>query len=95
MKQLCSRHAELRVQQRGVPPLIIDWLLDYGGEHFDGHGAVIRYFDRTSIRKMERDVGRTPIKRMSEFLRCYLVQSSKDETIVTVGKRHPQRKVRR
>lgn len=88
MKVLQSGHASVRAQQRGVPPLIQDWLLDYGEEQFDGHGGVVRYFSHQCIREMERNIGRAPLKRMSEYLRCYLVQSSRDGIVITVGKRY-------
>jgi len=88
MQAIKTFHATVRAQQRGVPPLIQDWLLDYGAEEFDGHGGMVRYFTKESIRHMERDIGKTPLKRMSEYLRCYLVQCSSDGAIITVGKRH-------
>ena len=81
-------HAAIRAQQRGVPPLIQDWLLDYGTEQFDGHGGVVRYFSNGCIRRMERDIGKAPLRKMSEYLRCYLVQCSSDGSVITVGKRH-------
>jgi len=95
MIDTCTKHANKRAQQRGIPPLIQIWLLDYGVETFDGSGGVIRYFDRESIRRLERDVGSTPVKRLSEYLRSYLVQSSADGVIVTVGKRYPNKKILR
>jgi hypothetical protein len=88
-----SRHAEERAQQRGVPPLITTWLLAYGEANFDGHGGVVRYFTRTSIRRMERELGAAPVRRLWEYLRCYLVQSSGDGTVITVGKRHKNRRI--
>lgn len=88
-------HATVRAQQRGVPPLIQNWLLDYGAEQFDGHGGVVRFFSNECIRKMERDIGKAPLKRMSEYLRCYLVQDSSDGTVITVGKRHGAQHIRR
>ena len=93
MIRTCTKHAIQRAQQRGVPPLIQIWLLDYGKETFDGSGSVTRYFDRESIRRMEREIGATPIKRLSEYLRCYLVQSSTDGAIITVGKRYANRRI--
>ena len=89
----CTKHATKRAQQRGIPPLIQIWLLSYGVEAFDGSGGVIRYFDRESIRKLERDVGSAPIKRLSEYFRSYLVQSSADGVIVTVGKRYRNKRI--
>lgn len=88
MQQTYTNHANIRSQQRGIPPLVSDWLLDFGDEVYDGHGGVVRYFTPKSVRKVEKAVGREPVRRMSEFLRCYLVQSSYDGTVLTVGKRH-------
>jgi hypothetical protein len=78
-------HAAIRGQQRGIPPLIRDWLLLYGEEEYDGHGGIRRFFTRRSIREMERCFGRLPVRRMSEFLNAYLVESSHDGAVVTVG----------
>ena len=88
-----THHATKRIQQRGIPPLISNWLLDYGDEVFDGRGGVIRYFSSSSIREMERDMGKAPVKRLSEFLRCYLVESRCSGAIITVGKRHPNKHI--
>jgi len=88
MQAIQTFHATVRAQQRGIPPLIQNWLIDYGAEEFDGGGGVIRYFSNDCIRKMEREIGREPLKRMSEYLRCYLIQSSSDGAVITVGKRY-------
>ncbi len=85
-------HASQRAQQRGVPPLIKDWLFAYGEENYDGRGAIVRYFSNKSVRQMERDFGREPLRRMSEFLRCYLVESI-DGVVITVGKRHKNARI--
>jgi len=82
-----TRHATIRSQQRGIPPLVRHWLLDYGEEVFDGRGAILRYFTAQSIRRMERDLGREPLRRLSEYLRCYLVEATDDGRIITMGKR--------
>ena len=88
MQAIQTSHSVVRAQQRGVPTLIQNWLLDYGAEQFDGHGGVVRFFSNECLRKMERDIGKVPLKRMSEYLRCYLVQSSSDGSVITVGKRY-------
>jgi hypothetical protein len=88
MQPSYSRHAARRAQQRGVPPRIADWLLSYGEEQFDGRGAIVRYFSKRSVRAMERDLGQTPVRRLSEFLHCYLVEANETGEIITVGKRH-------
>jgi hypothetical protein len=83
-----TRHAGRRAKQRGVPPVVIDWLIGYGVTVFDGRGGVVRYFDRRAVRRLQRDYGRFLLRRMSEYLRCYMVESSADGIVITVGKRH-------
>lgn len=85
-------HGAQRAQQRGVPRLITAWLLDYGAEQFDGQGAVIRYFSKDSVRRMERELGSAAVRRLSEYLRCYLVQSNEDGKVITIGKRYPNKR---
>jgi hypothetical protein len=81
-----TKHAEVRAQQRGIPPMI-DQLLDlYGQEAYDGHGAVTLYLDKTSIRNMERDMGRRPVQRLAEWFNAYKVKAISGATI-TVGHR--------
>lgn len=85
-------HAAIRSQQRCVPPLIMQWLDQFGEEQYDGHGAIIRYFTRTSRRAMEREFGCNPVKKMSEFLNIYKVESQ-DGTVITTG--HLTKRIKR
>jgi hypothetical protein len=81
-----TRHAEARAQQRGIPPMV-DQLLDlYGQEEHDGHGAIILYLSKSSIKDMERDLGRRPVSKLAEWLNAYKVKSMDGHTI-TVGHR--------
>lgn len=82
-----SKHAEVRSQQRGIPPLIINWLKDFGELTHDHNGAVILYFTKKSKRQLEKAVGREVICRLSEWLDSYAVQSL-DGNLITVGHRY-------
>ena len=88
-----TKHAAVRLQQRGIPPIISDWLIVYGDEEYDGRGGVIRYFSTTAIREMEYEVGVKPIQKMAEYLRCYLVQDSHTGSVITIGKRHANKHI--
>lgn len=88
-----TMHASVRAQQRGIPPLIHHWLDQYGEEQYDGHGGVIRYFSRRSIRVLERSFGREPVRRMWEYLDAYKVESSHDGGTITLG--HKTKRLRR
>jgi hypothetical protein len=82
-----SSHACHRAQQRGIPPLIVDWLDLYGEETHDHHGAVIHHFTKKSRRKLEKSVGREPVRKMDQWLAAYIVRSMFDGAILTVGHR--------
>lgn len=84
---MTSRHASTRAQQRGLPPLVLQWLEDFGRESHDGQGAVVRYFDRPARRALERSVGREPVRRMSEWMDGYAVVAL-DGSLITVGHRY-------
>ena len=86
-----SRHAQSRVQQRAIPRLMVDWLLQFGAEVPDTRGCTIRYFDKCAKRRLERAYGREPVRRLSDKLSCYLVE--KNGTVITAG--HRIKRVRR
>jgi hypothetical protein len=75
------------LQQRGLPPLIVDWLHTYGKEHHDHHGATILYFDRHARRRLERAVGRSPVRCMERWLDAYAVVGG-DGQLITTGYRY-------
>jgi hypothetical protein len=66
-----TKHANIRAQQRAIPPLIDQWLDQFGDEEYDGHGGVIRFFSRSSIRAMEREFGDSPVRKLAEYLHAY------------------------
>jgi hypothetical protein len=80
-----TKHAALRAQQRCIPPIIDIWLDEFGEEQYDGHGGILKYFSKASIRTMERAFGRAPIKKLAEYLDVYKVESSHDGQTITIG----------
>ncbi len=81
-----TKHANVRAQQRGIPPMIDQFLDLYGQEEHDGHGAITLYLNKESIRQMERDFGRRPVSRLAEWFDAYKVKSTDGRTI-TIGHR--------
>ena len=81
-----SRHAAIRSQQRGIPQLIIAWLITYGAVATDGRGASTHYFDHHARRRLSQDVGVRVVTLLGRLMDAYLVMSH-DGTIITVGYR--------
>lgn len=77
-------HASIRGQQRGVPPIIVDLLLQYGAREHDARGGEVVYFDKKSKRKVETYVGGL-FGKLNEHMDAYAVIAS--GKVVTVGNR--------
>ncbi len=85
-------HAAIRSQQRGIPPLIVQWLDQFGEEQFDGHGAIIRYFSRASRREMEREFGSDLVSKLAQYFKAYKVENH-EGTVITTG--HLTKRIKR
>lgn len=88
-----TTHAAIRLQQRGIPPVVSDLLIAYGAEKFDGHGGVIRYFSATGLQELTSDLGKDSTKLMDKYRNCYLVQANDDGVVITVAKRHAKKHI--
>lgn len=80
-----TEHADVRIQQRGIPPLVVDLLLQFGRREHDHHGAEIVYFDRKSRNRIVKYSGGL-IGKLNEHLESYAVLA--DGNIITVGTRY-------
>lgn len=84
---MSTKHSALRAQQRAIPPLIDQWLDQFGAEEYDGRGGIVRFFNHAARRALEREVGRAPVRKMHEYLDIYKVESSHDGRVITIGHR--------
>lgn len=82
-----SEHASVRAHQRGVPPIIFEWLEQFGEETFDGRGGIVRFFSHASRKRLERRFGRRFVSENRKYLDRYLVESVSDGTVITAGVR--------
>ena len=81
-----TKHAQTRLQQRAIQPLIIDWLCKYGQRLQGMNGTTVCYFDKESRRCLASEVGHVVVRRLSDMMDTYLVLSG--NSIVTVGHRY-------
>lgn len=86
-----TRHAIVRAQQRGIPPMI-DMILDLYGKEEHAEGVIIRFLNKSSIRQMENDFGRRAASRLSDWYGVYKVVALDGHTI-TIG--HRTRRINR
>ena len=81
-----TKHAQSRLQQRTIPPLIIDWLCRYGCRLKGVNGTTVCFFDKESRRHLASEVGHVVVRRLSDMMDTYLVISG--NSIVNVGHRY-------
>ena len=88
-----TKHAAVRAQQRGIPPLVDRLLDEFGEEEHDGHGYIRLYFSHRSVREMERSLGRQPVSLFKRYLHAYKIESCASGATITKGWRtcHIQR----
>jgi hypothetical protein len=87
-----THHAQTRLQQRGIPPTVVESLLDFGHEVHDHRGSRIVYFDHQARRQLRRQVGPESYKRIEAHLDAYVVVADTGE-VITVG--HRTRRINR
>ena len=85
-----SEHALTRMQQRGIPPEVVDWLAAYGAVDHQ-RGSEVFYFNRAARQALERDVGRRQLRRYAKALKAYMIYA--EGQITTVG--HRYRRIKR
>lgn len=87
-----TRHAQVRMQQRGIGAEALEDLLAYGRAVHDHHGAEIVFFDHAARRRLAREQGEEALRRLGKRLRAYAVVGP-DGEVRTVG--HRSRRIRR
>jgi hypothetical protein len=87
-----THHARTRIQQRGIPEVVVEDLLDFGREAYDHHGRYVVYFDRRARKELRRACGDETYKRIEGRLDAYAVVAGSGD-IITVG--HRTRRIHR
>lgn len=82
-----SKHANIRAQQRCIPPLIVDWLLTHG-HRTSSHGAVRLVFDKRSRKSIAKEVGTVVIHQLSKFLNVEAIVDPATDVVITVQWKH-------
>ena len=83
-----TRHAKVRSQQRGIPPIAIDLLLQFGSRERTGDGCSKVFLDKRDRRRLLAYAG--PLNRQLEtFMDIYLVVGPDEEVITAAHRLEP------
>lgn len=81
-----TRHAALRIQQRGIPKLVVDLLIEFGCSVPSGDGTSKFFFDKPARRKVKAYAG-SLAGVLEEHLDVFAVVGA-DTQVITVGHRY-------
>lgn len=86
-----TQHASLRRQQRAIPPLLIDLLLQFGASEPSGDGTSKYFFNKSARRQVMAYAG-SFARALEEHLDLYAVVAA-DNSVITVA--HRDARIRR
>lgn len=82
-----TMHAETRIQQRGIPPMVIDLLMQFGSASRCG-GAERFMFDKLALKRLRRHLGGDRgLKLIDRWLKVYAVIGDNGQ-LVTAAHKH-------
>jgi hypothetical protein len=86
-----SHHANKRAQQRAIPPMLIDLLIQFGQQEKSGDGTAKVFFDKRARKRLRAYAG--PLAGLLEqHLDVYAVVAP-DQQVITVA--HRQERISR
>ncbi len=80
-----TTHAERRLQQRSIPPFLLELLLQFGAR-VQQNGSECISLDKASRRELKRFVGDRIYRRIEDLLDVYAIVS-RDGFVITAGYR--------
>ena len=78
-------HGMRRAQQRSIPPVVVEWLDEFGERIHDHHGGIKVYFSHRSVRKMQSSLGAQFVGQISKYLGVYSMVDGSDGRTIALG----------
>jgi hypothetical protein len=85
MNYRTSHHAKVRMQQRGIPPHVVDNIIAYGSTRKVQGGAVARYMNKEAMLQAKETLSRSERLALDRYKRVYVIVES--DRVITVGHR--------
>ena len=81
-----SEHAQARIQQRAIPPLVVDLMMQFGSPFRCG-GAERLIFDKQAVKRLRRHLGgERGLKVVERWLNVYAVIGDNGNVVTTAHK---------
>lgn len=80
-----TQHARQRIQQRSIPRMVVDWVIEFGCSEPAGNGAKKYFFNKPARHRFRRYAG-VLFSTLERHLDVYVVVDS-EGSVVTVAHR--------
>lgn len=80
-----TEHATIRQQQRGIPQIVVDLLIEYGAQAHAGTSVTTHYFDKAARKRLQVYAGCLS-GLFEEYLNYYAIVAD-DGSVITVAPR--------
>lgn len=80
-----TKHATIRQQQRGIPQIVVDLLIEYGSQAHAGACVTTHYFDKAARKRLKGYAGCLS-SLFEEYLDYYAIVAD-DGSVITVAPR--------
>jgi hypothetical protein len=81
-----TMHAETRIQQRGIPPMVVDLLMQFGSAS-RCRGSERLMFDKLALRRLRRHLGGDRgLKLIDRWLNVYAIIGDNGQLVIVAHK---------
>ena len=88
-----TKHAQRRLQQRGLPSAALEVLLDFGSEKHVGKGCIAFAMNHAARKRARECLGAATFSRLEPHLNSYVILAD-DGVVVTAAHRYRRMKHR-
>ncbi|MGD7034379.1 hypothetical protein [Methylotuvimicrobium buryatense] len=83
---ILTKHAETRIQQRCIPKLVLDLLIEHGAVEHQHGGTELIYFKEKNFQKARNQLERL-LKEFDKLKDVYMIKSHQadEQIVVTTG----------
>lgn len=78
---ILTKHAETRIQQRCIPKLVLDLLIEYGAVEHQQGGTELIYFKAKNFEKARKKLEQM-LKEFDKLKDVYMIKSQQEEEVV-------------
>jgi len=78
-----TRHAQTRLQQRGIPSVVVANIIAWGATRKVPGGAIARFMSKQSLKDVSGSLPKKDALQLDRYKHVYVVMES--EHIITVG----------